>query len=81
MWVMAAASMLQLLCKPYQHATEERLETLSLGGTTVAMMIGQVIFQADGADGLGVLGLAICQGSVIAILLFTTCCFERIFMA
>ena len=40
MWVVTAATVLQLLCKPYQHRTEERLETLSLGGMTVAMMIG-----------------------------------------
>jgi hypothetical protein len=80
MWVMTASTMLQLMCKPYQHATEERLETLSLGGTTVAMMIGQVILGADGADGLGSAGLAACQGTVIAILLFTACCFVVFFV-
>ena len=80
MWVVAAATVLQLLCKPYQHRTEERLETLSLGGTTVAMMIGQVILQADGADGLAPAVLAACQGCVVAILLFTTCCFVVFFV-
>jgi hypothetical protein len=80
MWVVAAATVLQLLCKPYQHRTEERLETLSLGGTTIAMMIGQVIHQADGADGLGYSVLAACQGCVITILLFTMCCFGAFFV-
>jgi len=81
MWVLVASTVLQLLCKPYQHATEERLETLSLGGTTVAMMIGQVILQADGADGLGARGLALCQGCVFVILLFTMCCFIAFFVS
>ena len=79
MWVMTASTMLQLLCKPYQHATEQRLETLSLGGMTVAMMIGQLILQADGTSGLGTMGLAVCQGCVIAILMFTMCCFLAFF--
>ena len=79
MWVMAAATVLQLLCKPYEHTTEERLEALSLGGMTVAMMIGQLILQADGASGLGTMGLAVCQGCVIAILMFTMCCFLAFF--
>ena len=79
-WVMSAATLLQLLCKPYQHRTEELLETLSLGGTTIVMMIGQLIFQAGGADGLGAKGLAACQGTAIAILLFTVCCFCAFFI-
>jgi hypothetical protein len=44
------------------------------------MMIGQVILGADGADGLGSAGLAACQGTVIAILLFTACCFVVFFV-
>jgi hypothetical protein len=77
---MTAATVLQLLCKPYQNRMEERLEILSLGGTTIVMMIGQLIFQAQGASGLGSKGLAACQGCAITILLFTACCFCAYFV-
>ena len=81
MWVMAASTTVHLLCQPYQHATEQWLETLSLGGMTAALMIGQLILQAESERGLGETGLAVCQGCVATILLSTTFCFFAFFVS
>ena len=80
MWVVCTATLLQLMCQPYENSTEQRLETLSLLGTTISLMIGQLILQANGADGLGATRLAICQWCVICITFFTACCFVLFFV-
>ena len=58
MWIMCAATFLQLHYQPYHNKTEQMLEKVSLGSIAVACMLGQVIFQADGEKGLGTTGLA-----------------------
>ena len=67
MWVMCAASVAQFHFKPYRNRTEEVLETVSLCGTTAMLLIGQLIFQADGAQGLGESGHIACKAAIMII--------------
>eukprot|EP00937_MAST-01D_sp_MAST-1D-sp2_P003776 g3776.t1 len=69
MWIMCVATVMQLYNKPYQNRTEETLETYSLCGTTVVLMLGQLILLADGANGLGASGYVACQVGVMAVVL------------
>jgi len=80
MWVMCAATVLQLLCKPYQNDTEQKLEKLSLGSITIACMIGQVIHLARGEEGLGRNGLLLCRTLVGLIIVGTSSYFMAHFV-
>ena len=79
MWIMAAATGLQSLCRPYQNATEQKLEMLSLSSTTVACMVGQLLLQGQGEEGLGVAGAAVCRAVVGVIIVGTSACFVAFF--
>ena len=80
MWVMCAATVLQLLCKPYQNETEQQLEKLSLGSITIACMIGQVIHLGRGEEGLGRSGLILCRTMVGLVIAGTSSCFVAFFV-
>jgi hypothetical protein len=67
MWIMCGATMLQLVCQPYQNSTEQRLELMSLGVITFVCMLGQLILQA-GEAGLGSSGLRACHGIATAVI-------------
>ena len=80
MWVMCAATILQLLCKPYQNETEQQLEKLSLCSITIACMIGQVIHLGRGEGGLGRSGLLLCRTMVGLVIAGTSSCFVAFFV-
>merc|ERR1711871_1691195 len=79
MWITAAATVLQLVFKPYYNKTEQLLEKLSLGSVAAACMVGQVIEQG-GEAGLGTAGLNACRTFVGLLLVGTSLCFITYFV-
>ena len=81
MWIICIAFLLQLQYRPYQNDTEQTLEKLSLCVITIACMVGQVILQANGEQGLGAVGLAFCRALVGCIIIGTFARFVVFFVS